>query len=139
MLGVASWAHHSSQNLALYERSWNLPNESVELGSLETLLNSVMMYHIMYIYTCTCMYMPSMVAPVEFIPRMGKLGLGAAPKPKPMPDKKRPRKPGDTADKVPHTHARTHVKSELVHLLTGLKCFASSSNDQSCQAAELLW
>jgi G patch domain/KOW motif-containing protein len=53
-----------------------------------------------------------MVAPVEFIPRMGKLGLGAAPKPQAMPDKKRPRKPGETDKKVqgPYIGADGRVK-----------------------------
>ena len=46
------------------------------------------------------MYICSIVAPIEFIPRMGKLGLGAAPKPQAMPVKKGPRKPGETDKKV---------------------------------------
>ena len=46
----------------------------------------------------------SMINPVEFVPRMGKLGLGAAPKPEVMPAKKRPRKPGDTDKKASYTY-----------------------------------
>ena len=46
------------------------------------------------------MFFSSMIAPIEFIPRMGKTGLGAAPKPQAMPDKKRIRKPGETERKA---------------------------------------
>lgn len=35
----------------------------------------------------------SMVAPIEFIPRLGKLGLGAAPKPQENPTRRRPGEP----------------------------------------------
>ena len=41
-----------------------------------------------------------MMEPVEFIPRMGKLGLGAAPKPQMMPGKKRIKNPGEVEKKV---------------------------------------
>lgn len=37
---------------------------------------------------------------MEFIPRMGKLGLGAAPKPQKLPEKKRIKKPGEIEIKV---------------------------------------
>ena len=53
-----------------------------------------------FLLLCVCSYVFSIVAPIEFIPRMGKLGLGAAPKPQAMPVKKRPRKPGETDKKV---------------------------------------
>jgi hypothetical protein len=51
-----------------------------------------------------------MLAPVEFIPRLGKLGLGAAPKPKEKPTKRRP---GETKKKVvqgPYIGADGRVK-----------------------------
>ena len=51
-----------------------------------------------------------MVAPVEFIPRMGKLGLGAAPRPEKLPERKRIKKPGETERKVTSVHVHVCVQ-----------------------------